>query len=163
MDTIKNKTRNAFTFAEMLIAMVIMAILLTALAVVFDASATNYSENEKLFQITNKARQSLIRITSELRTAQAVNPLTTEERCSLETSGSNWITYRYDSNDNTLYVDSDSSSYVLCDNVSNATFQKETYVEGVTTYVKSVQISITVFSGVAEQTFVTVFLESLFG
>ena len=127
--------------------------LLTALAVVFDASVTNYSENEKLFQITNKARQSLIRITSELRTAQAVNPLTTEKRCSLETSGSNWITYRYDSNDNTLYVDSNSNSYVLCDNVSNATFQKETYIEGVTTYVKSVQISITVFSGVAEQTF----------
>jgi len=147
-----------FTIVELLIALAITAMLLTAVAVAFNASIINYRENEDIFKTINNARQALVRITNQIRTADAVNPSSPDNECSLitPTAAPNDITYRYNSGDNKLYLitndDLSDSDYVLCDNVTAMTFKKDTATEGAMTYVKSVQISMTVESGNIQRT-----------
>jgi len=130
-----------------------MAMLLTAVAIAFNASVINYGENEDIFRAVNNARQALLRITSQIRTADAVDPSSPVNQCSLITANGEDITYSYSSADNKLYLvdNSSSDSYTLCDNVTAMTFTKITAVEESVTYVKSVQISITVASGDVQQ------------
>lgn len=138
--------------AELLISLAITAILLAAVAVAFNASAINYSQNENIFKTTNQARQSLSRMTSQLRTAEAVDPNTNSSQCSLITAESQFATYRYDSGSSTLYLDTNSNSYVLCDNVTAMTFARETATGDSGVYVKSVKIQMTVSSGGVSRT-----------
>jgi prepilin-type N-terminal cleavage/methylation domain-containing protein len=151
-----NKFTAGFTIVELLLALAITALLLAAVAVAFKASVTNYRENEDIFKTINNARQALFRITTQLRTAAAVDPNSPTNECTLITAASEDITYRYDNADNKLYLitndDSTDSDYVLCDNVTAMTFTKGTATEDSVTYVKSVQISITVQSGDMQRT-----------
>ena len=153
---------NGFTIAELLLALAITGILLAAVAVAFNASIINYRENEDIFKTTNNARQASFRITSQLRTATAVDPNSPDNECSLITADGEDITYRYNNADNKLHLidNSSGSDYVLCDNVTAATFTKDTATEQIEvegelvdwTYVKSVQISMTFVSGNVERT-----------
>ncbi len=144
----------AFTIAELLLALAITSILLAAVAVAFNASVINYQENEDIFKTTNSARQALLQITNRLRTASAVDPNSPVNECSFYTASGENITYDYRSADGKLYLvtNSNGQEYVLCDNVTAMTFQKDTGAEGGTVYVKSVQISITVVNGNAQRT-----------
>ena len=144
--------QNGFTIAELLLALAIAGLLLAAVAVAFNASIINYGENEDIFKTINSARQALFRITSQLRTANAVDPNSPDNECALITAGEDDITYRYNNGDNKLYLDSNGNSYVLCDNVTAMTFKKDTATEDAVTYVKSVQISMTVESGNVQRT-----------
>jgi len=154
----KADNRSAFTIAEMLIALAVTAILLAAVAVAFNASVISYRVNEDTFKAINSARQALSRITTQLRTATAVDPNAPGNECSMITADGDDITYRYSSNDNTLYLitndDPSDSDYVLCDNVTAMTFTKNTGIREMVVYVKSVQISITVQSGGLQKTLV---------
>ena len=147
---------NGFGIVELLIALAITALLLAAVAVAFNASIINYCENEDIFKAVNSARQALYRITTQLRTATAVAPNSPVNECAFITAGGEDITYRYDSGDNKLYLitndDSSDSDYVLCDNVSAMTFNKNTRTIDSVTFVASVQISMTVVSGNTERT-----------
>jgi len=145
--------RRGFSLAELLISLAVMAMLLTAVALAFNASVINYGENEDIFRAVNNARQALLRVTSQIRTADAVDPSSPVNQCSLITADGEDITYSYNSADDTLYLIDNSSgdNYVLCDNVIAMTFTKITGVEESVTYVKSVQVSITVASGDAQQ------------
>ena len=143
---------DAFAIVELLIALAITGLLLAAVAVAFDASVMSYRQNEDIFKAVNNVRQALFRITSQLRTANAVDPNSPDNECALITAGGDDITYRYNNGDNKLYLDSNSNSYVLCDNVTAMTFTKDTAVEDTTIYVKSVQISMTVESGNIQRT-----------
>lgn len=144
----QKKSVNGFTVVELLIALAITAMLLGAVAAAFNASVINYQENEDIFKAMNKARQSLFRITTQLRTAAGVDPNAPANECTLLTSDGNDITYRYNSSEKKLYLDMDSQAYLLCDNVSTMTFEKITGVNADgDTYVKNVQILMTVISG----------------
>ncbi len=145
---------NGFTIAELLLAQAITGILLAAVAVAFNASAINYRENEDIFKTINSARQALLQITRQLRTATTVDPNSPANECSFFTAGGDNITYDYRSADGKLYLvtNSNGQEYVLCDNVTAMTFQKDTGTEGGTVYVKSVQISLTVVNGNAQRT-----------
>ena len=138
-----------FTIVELLLALTIASILLAAVATAFNASIINYQENENLFKVINNARQSLFRITSQLRTADAVEPNSPVNECTLITAGGDAITYQYNNGDNKLYLitndDLTDPDYVLCDNVTAMTFTKTPTDDG--TDCKSVQISITVAHG----------------
>jgi len=144
-----------FTVVELLLALAITSLLLAAVAVVFNASIINYRENEDIFKTINSARQALCRITNQLRTAEAVDPNSPDNECTLITAGGDDITYRYNNGDNKLYLitndDLSDSDYVLCENVTAVTFRKDTAIDEVI-YVKSVQITMTVASGDVEQT-----------
>ena len=154
MRTTKYKT--GFTIAELLMALAISAMLLVAVAVAFNASAMNYQENEDIFNTINAARQALLRMTTQLRTAAAVDPTSPINECTLLTSGGDDITYRYDSGQGTLYLitndDLSDSDYVLCENVTALTCTKNVVVEDAQIKVKSVQIMITVASGNVQRT-----------
>jgi len=147
---------HAFTIAELLIALAITGLLIAAVAVAFNVSVKNYGENEDIFKTINSARQALTRMTSQLRTAQKdlVDPCAPDNECSFFTADGDDITYRYNSGDNKLYLIDNSSglSYVLCDNVTAMTFTKDTATEDAVTFVKSVQISMTVVSGNDQRT-----------
>ncbi len=147
--------QDGFTIAELLLALAITGLLLAAVAVAFNASIINYQENEDIFKTINAARQALFRITSQLRTATAVDPNSPDNECALITAGGEDITYRYNNGDNKLHLidNSSGSDYVLCDNVIAVTFTKtkEFDVKLDRWYVKSVQISMTVESGNVER------------
>jgi type II secretory pathway pseudopilin PulG len=151
-----SKFIGAFTIAEVLIALAVVSILLAAVAVAFNASAINYRENSDIFNAVNNARQALFRMTTQLRTADAVNPDSLSNECSLITAGGDDITYRYNSSAKKLYLITNDittdSDYVLCDNVTAMTFTKDIVTEGSQTKVKSVQISMTVAAGDIQRT-----------
>ena len=139
---------------ELLLAVAIAGMLLGAVAFAFNASAINCRENEEIFKTMNNARQALFRMTSQLRTANMVDPNAPPNECSFFTAAGQDITYRYNSGDNKLYLvtndDLFDSDYVLCDNVTAATFTKTRTDDGLDC--KSVQISITVSSGDMQRT-----------
>jgi len=135
----------AFTIAEVLIVLAITGILLTAVAVAFNASIINYRQNEQMFKTINNARQALCRMTSQLRTGHAVEPNAPNNECSFFTADNSNITYRYTDADNKLYVitNSNGHQYVLCENVTSMSFIKTPTADG---DCKSVQMSMTVQS-----------------
>ncbi len=152
------KTKNspgAFTIVELLIALAITGILVAAIAAAFNASLNNCRVNEDEFAAVNSARQALNRMTTQLRTADAVEPNSPANECSLITSGSEDITFLYNGDEDKLYlVTNDSNSdpdYLLCDNVTAMTFTKDTAVQDSVTYVKDVIISMTVKHGTVQK------------
>lgn len=146
-----------FTIVELLISLAIASMLLASIAVAINASIINYQENEDMFKAINSARQALLRITNDIRTADAADPASPANECSLiRANGVDDITYQYNSGDNKLYlIDNGSgSSYVLCENVTAMTFTKQTFLDNSVppvTKVRGVQISITVAQGNAER------------
>ncbi len=147
-----DKYIRGFTILELLIALAITGLLLTAIAAVFNASVMNYRTNEDIIRVTNNARQALSRITTQIRTG-LVDPsdISDESKCKLLCADNSEITYRYDSGENKLYLleHSSGSNYVLCDNVTAATFTKTLTDDGLDC--KSVQISMTLVSGDTER------------
>lgn len=157
----KIKSKPAFTIVEMLLSLVIMAMVFAAVALAFNASAVNYSQNEAMFKAMNTGRQALLRITTEIRTAQAVALIgpgadPDSSQCSILTSDGRNITYRYNSGNNTLYLDDNnaSNSYVMCDNVTAITFER-TYVPDDPSAVRNVRIFMTVSVDNLSQTLAT--------
>ena len=152
-DTLRWKYETGFTIVELLLALAIASILLAAVATAFNASIINYRENEDIFKAINSARGALLRITSQLRTADAVDPTSPANECTLITAGGDDITYQYNNGDNKLYLidNLSGSSYVLCDNVTAMTFTKDTVIIESIEKVRSVQVSITVARGNAQR------------
>ena len=150
-DTLRWKYETGFTLAELLLVLATAGILLAAVATAFNASVINYRENEDMFKVINSARQALFRITTQLRTADAVEPTSPVNECTLITPNGDDITYRYNNGDNKLYLitndDLTDPDYVLCDNVTAMTFTKDTVIDGGLVKVRSVQVSITVARG----------------
>ncbi len=149
------RNKRGFTIVELLLALAIGAMLLVAVAAAFNASAMNYQENEAIFNTINTARQALLRMTSQLRTSEGVDPNSPAKECSFYTSAGEDITYQYRSADKKLYLitNSDGQEYVLCDNVADMTFDSTSEVndEGLLVC-KSVQIFITVEYGNLQRT-----------
>ena len=160
--------RTGFTVVECLIGLAISAMLMTALAVAFNASIVNYRENETMFESVNNARQALTRMTSQLRTAGyqyddgtdrywlGVVQASPANQCEFYTPDGDHIIYQYrdasDASDpNTLMLIQDGTPYTLCDNVTAASFTK-TQADDDPPSAKSVQITLTVQTGHVERT-----------
>jgi prepilin-type N-terminal cleavage/methylation domain-containing protein len=71
MNTATRKN-TGFTIVEMLVAVAILAMLLTSVAVALHGSLVSYRENEKIAETMQVARVVLNRLVSEVRTADAV-------------------------------------------------------------------------------------------
>ena len=163
-----------FTIAEMLVALAVMGILLTAVAVAFNASAINYNENQDMFNALNSGRQAMMRMTSELRTATAVKLPTNEAntQCSFVTIANPTATpknVRYCYEDQAVYYYPDwtnnpSDKHLLCGDppeppnkvikVTSMTFIRTVVTPSLPDlpYVKSVQMSMTIAVGNNSQT-----------
>jgi type II secretory pathway pseudopilin PulG len=142
----------AFTVVECLISLAISALLMTAVAVAFNASLVNFRENEEMFESINHARQALSRMTSQLRTGQYIDPNAASTECSFYTASNEDITYEYRAADKKLYLitNSDGSEYTLCDDVTDASFSRTPTADN--TDCKSVLISMTVQCGNSTRT-----------
>lgn len=159
----KVRARFGFTLVEVMLSLIIMGIMLAAAAVAIHAAAINFTVNEDLTRAMNTARQALLRITTDLRTAQGVAVIgagagedADNSQCSLITSGGDDITYRYDSGNSTLYLVENltGTEYVLCENVAAITFDRAS-VPGNPSTIRNVQISITVTINDISQTLAT--------
>lgn len=141
-----------FTVVECLISLAISAMLLTAVAVAFNASLVNFRENEEMFQSVNKARQALTRMTSQLRTGHWIDPNAPSTECSFFTTTEENITYEFRAADKKLYLitNSDAREYTLCDDVTAASFTRTPTADG--SDCKSVLISLTVACGNSTRT-----------
>jgi len=138
-----------FTVVECLISLAICAMLMTAVAVAFNASLVNFRENEEMFQSINSARQALTRMTTQLRTADAVDPNVSATQCSFFPPASEDITYEFRAADKKLYLITNGNEYTLCDNVTDASFTRTLATNGEP---KSVLISLTVQCGSSTRT-----------
>lgn len=151
----RQKSRGAFTIAELLIVLMILGMLLSAMAVAFNASVINYNTNRDMYEAMNSARQALLRITNDLRSATAVNHDEPSNQCSMFTTDGRNITYRYDSNEGKLYLDvnagANAGTYSLCNNVTNMDFERVTRTDP-TIAVRNVRILMTVTVGDVSQT-----------
>ena len=141
-----NRRADGFTIVELLIALALTAMLSTAVALAFNASMQNYTRNESIFKAVTGARQAISRITTQLRTASFVEPNSPADQCNLITDSNDNLTYRFDANDMKIYLvtndDTTDDDYVLCDNVTDASFLKYPDTEGA--IVQNVQLSVTV-------------------
>lgn len=145
-----NRKPKAFTIIELLLSLALLAMLMTTVAFAFDASVKNYKANEGIYQTVNTGRQALLRVTGDVRTAQGVAHIGTggdanNTRLSMITSGGKDITYRFDSAAGILYYDDNAAgnSYVLCRNVTAATFNRALVPGTTTNAVRSVRMSMT--------------------
>ena len=150
MNTKNNK--HGFTLVEILISLTILAMLMAAVGLAFDASVKNYQANEGIYKTANTARQALLRITNDLRTAQAVALIGSGDpdnsQCSIILSDGTNITYKFNSTDHTLYYvtndDTSDPDYVLCRNVTAMTFNRATVtLSDGTTGIRNVRIVMT--------------------
>ncbi|MBM4102801.1 MAG: prepilin-type N-terminal cleavage/methylation domain-containing protein [Planctomycetes bacterium] len=147
--------QNGFTIIEMLMALVILAMVMTAMAVALDASVINFKANESISKTSNAARAALLRMTTELRTAAAVATIGVGSgfdpadlsKCSLtavDPDGSTRnIAYRFSAADHILYLDSGGNSYPLCKNVAAATFNRAIVPASNPVAVRNVRIVLT--------------------
>jgi len=112
----------------------------------------NYGENEQMYETINNARQALTRMTSQLRTGHTVDPIAADNRCNFFTATDEDISYLFNSADGKLYLitNSNGNQYVLCNNVTAATFTKTP--DGTGQDCKSVEISLTVQAGDFQRT-----------
>jgi type II secretory pathway pseudopilin PulG len=148
----KHKFSEAFTIAELLITLAIMALLLAAVATAFNASAINFKENENMYKAITAARNTLLLMTSQIRTGLVDPTDLSQTTCKLLCADGSNVTYRYNSSEKKLYLHNNSTNtdYLLCENVTGMTFQKDNNTP--TGDIKSVQITITVESNNAQQT-----------
>ena len=124
------------------------------LRVAFNASTTNYTANEDMFQAISTARQAMMRITSDLRTATAVADAEPATQCSLRgedrdaATENRDVTYQFDPGTNTLNLIVNEGpapgTYVLCRNVTGMTFDRTIVPGSNPVAVKSVVITMTV-------------------
>lgn len=149
-----------FTIVEVLMSLAILAMLMAAVAVAFDASIVNFQANESISKNMNTARAALLRMTTQIRKAGyddgtgyrsvGVGVSGDNTQCSLvapdESAPGGYcdITYRYAADEKILYLDDNISgnSYPLCRNVRDASFIRGT--GGTPPVVRNVRMVLTV-------------------
>ena len=146
------KKIKGFTIVELLISLAITAMIMVSVAFALNASFDNYGENKKIYQAVNNGRQALTRITTEMRTALVDANTANQSACTLILPDTSIITYRYESDESKLYLNSGGNDYLLCDNVTAMTFKKSQDRLPSVTDVTSVVISMTVQAGDVSQT-----------
>jgi prepilin-type N-terminal cleavage/methylation domain-containing protein len=119
------RSRKGLCLVEVLMSLAIMAILLTATAVAFDAALENYTVNHNLAAVSVAARNALYQMSYIIRTAwndpatDVITVNTAGTTCSLvDTYGRN-VVYTYDAGAHQLKVsvDGGTTHHVMVDNV----------------------------------------------
>jgi len=153
---IRKANPGGFTVIEILVVLMILGMLLASMAVAFHASSMSYRQNEEMYRAMATARGALLRITTDIRTADAVAVSEPAGQCSMITAGGGDITYLHNSGDNTLYLvdNATSTNHVLCNDVTSITFTRAA-VPGDPGKIRNVQISMTVTAGSNPQTIST--------
>ncbi len=155
------KHNSAFTLVEVLMALVILGMLMTAVAIAFDASVTNYKANEGIARNINIGRQTLLRITNDIRTAQAVSIIGPggdlhNSRLTLTSADGQSFTYRFNQPTGELFLvtndDATDDDYVLCRNITAMTFNRAVVPASSPAAIRNVRIVMTLTDPAANTT-----------
>lgn len=129
--TQRDHTQSGFTLIEILMALAISGMLLAAVATAFNASIMNYEDNQEVYEALSRARQSMTRMTTQLRTATNVfsdNFTPGTHLCEFfdDSNPAKLYTFEYRSNDNKLVLidEGTDKEYDLCQNVTHLEFTK---------------------------------------
>jgi prepilin-type N-terminal cleavage/methylation domain-containing protein len=144
--------RTGFTLVEVLLAMALLAMLLTAIAVAVQAAMQGYRENERVAAVTQAARSVLARMMREIRTADEVDTTATSISILPPEDGSGITLIRYTWNNGELTyhqtIAGVTTSEVLLGgdrtvSAQSFTVSRETGTDGPVVYTKSVTATIT--------------------
>ena len=155
----KTKHKSGLTLVEMLLSLAILGMLMATVAIAFDASVKNHQDNQGIYRTVNTARQTLLRLTNDIRTANWVGLIGVDDpdnkQLTLEIIDKDGtlklITYYFspvnDSENglekNTLYLFGEGGSkYKLCQNITSISFDRD--VHDGTDKVRNVRIVLTV-------------------
>ncbi len=109
--------KNGFTLIEVLMAMMIMALIMTSVGAAFRASLASYDANDKFTTATQVARVAIMRITREVRTAADIDSTATTLTITPPNEGAGLTKIVYEADSNALYcrrtVDGTETTYVL--------------------------------------------------
>ena len=117
------------SLTEVLISLAIVAMLLTATGIAFDAALNNYKINHDMASVSVAARNALYQMTSTIRSAWNLDPVTDPGyeidvavdglSCTLRDSSDRVVIYRYDEDADELQVNIDGAAdwYVMVENV----------------------------------------------
>jgi len=98
--------RGGFTIVELLIALLLMTMLLTSIAVAMRASLDSYEQNRNAAAVNQASRALAMRLQREIRQAEAVDYTAGNTRAVItpppDASGLQEIVYDYDSSSKTL-------------------------------------------------------------
>jgi len=124
---IRRRRNRGLSLAEVLIALAIMALLMTATAMAFDAALHSYKTNHDLASVSIAARNALHRMCNTIRSAwkDPSDPTTVMEvnaagtECAFTDADGQDIIYRYDENSHELQMNIDGGAqwYTLVENV----------------------------------------------
>lgn len=124
----KTKHKSGLTLVEMLLSLAILGMLMATVAIAFDASVKNHRDNQGIYRTVNTARQTLLRLTNDIRTADNVEvddfsdpdndflSLTPPDPTASD------ITYRFHRPSGILYLHTSDDEYVLCRHITDLTF-----------------------------------------
>jgi prepilin-type N-terminal cleavage/methylation domain-containing protein len=140
------KLKSAFTLVEMLICLAVVGVILTAVAIAFDACVANYEANKGISDSIIKANQALSRITTDVRCANDVAISEPNNQCSMLTAEGYMITYLFNQAEGKLYLVKNGTNHILCEDISSARFDR-TLDPCDLSKVTSVQIILTVGTG----------------
>ncbi len=87
---VRSPRRRGVSLIEVMIALAITAVLLTAVAAAFDASFENYSENEEMVDALQGARILTHRIMTQVRRSTYLNVTSEGRRIQVEPAGENY-------------------------------------------------------------------------
>ena len=128
----RRKNRRGLSIVEVLISLGISALLLTAVAAAFSASADVVEANDQFFRASQAARVSLNQMLTEIRRAHAVAVPSTS-KIDMITAASKDRSYVYNSTSKQLkLVTNDNISdpdYSLANNVTTCAFGSQTKVD----------------------------------
>jgi prepilin-type N-terminal cleavage/methylation domain-containing protein len=145
-----------FSFVEVLIAVVLMAMLMTSVAAAVHAALQSYRENELITSMTQSARSILTRMMRDVRTADEVDSTSTSLSILPPDDGSGVTLIQYELAGGTFYyrrtVGSTTTSEVLLapgDQVSvdSFTVTRQTGIRDSLVYTESVTATITFTAG----------------
>ena len=127
------------SLVEVLISLAIVALLLTATGIAFDAALDNYKINHDMASVSVAARNALYQMTSTIRSSWNLDPDTDPNAaiyvavdgmsCTMLDASDRVIIYRYDDASDELQVNIDGASewYVMVENVFPVTVGDEIF------------------------------------
>lgn len=133
------------SLVEVLISLAIVAMLLTATGIAFDAALKNYKINHDMASVSVSARNALYQMTTTIRSAWNLDPDTDPldaiyvapngKSCSMRNANGDRVYYRYDESGKQLQVRidyddptlTDTPFYVLVDNVEPVTVGEKVF------------------------------------
>lgn len=127
------KHQKAFTLVELLLSLAIFGMLMAAVAVAFDASIKNYQDNQGIYRTVNAARQTLLRLTNDVRTANNVAIESDEDNDYLSLTTPDIppvsMTYRFHRPSGNLYLNTGDSEYLMLGIVNDNKQQNRVIVD----------------------------------